>query len=228
MINEMKKNFVIAIDGPAASGKSTTAKLLAQKLHFVYIDTGAMYRACALNALEDKIPLDDLSGLKTMLDRIDIRIIYHEDGNRLLLNGIDVTERIREADITSLSSTISQLGIVRDKMVELQRRMGQEGGIVMDGRDIGTVVFPNADFKFFVIADVQIRAERRWKEAKEKGEYLDLEKVEQELLWRDKNDSEREIAPLRKAEDAVEIDTTNLTIQQQVEKILQVIDKMSS
>jgi CMP/dCMP kinase len=190
----------------------------------VYIDSGAMYRACGLKALEDHIEITDLPALVKMLENIDIRILYREDGNRLILNGKDVTERIREADITALASNISQLGIVRDKMVELQRRMGQEGGIVMDGRDIGTVVFPNADFKFFVIADVHTRAERRWLEAKEKGENLDLDKVEKELLWRDKNDSERAIAPLRKADDALVIDTSNLSVEQQVAEILQVIE----
>ncbi len=224
MINDIKKNLIIAIDGPAASGKSTTAKLLAQKLHIVYIDTGAMYRACALKALEEQISLNDIRALQEMMEGIDIRIVYHPKGNCLILNGKDVTERIREADITSLSSTISQIGIVRDKMVELQRRMGQEGGIVMDGRDIGTIVFPNADFKFFVIADVHTRARRRWLEAQEKGEDLELGKVEKELIWRDKNDSERALAPLRKAEDAVEIDTSNLSIEQQVVQILQVIE----
>jgi CMP/dCMP kinase len=224
MLKEIKKNLVIAIDGPAASGKSTTAKMLAKLLHIVYIDTGAMYRACALKALESEIAINDIPALEKMLDDIDVRIQYKEEGNRLILNGKDVTERIREADITALASNISQLGIVRDKMVELQRRMGKEGGIVMDGRDIGTVVFPDADYKFFVIADVRTRAQRRWLEAQQKGEDLDLENVEQELIWRDKNDSERAIAPLKKAEDAVVIDTSNLSVEQQVEKILQVIE----
>lgn len=228
MGNLINSKLIIAIDGPAASGKSTTAKMLAQKLHIVYVDTGAMYRACALKALENNISLSDIHGLEEMLMSIDIRIQYDECGNRLYLDGKDVTERIREADITAMSSSISQLGVVRERMVELQRKMGEEGGIVMDGRDIGTVVFPNADFKFFVVADAHTRAERRWKEAREKGEYLDLVKVEQELIWRDKNDSERAIAPLRKAEDAIMIDTSNLTILQQVEQIMKIIDGRSN
>ncbi|HNX01258.1 MAG TPA: (d)CMP kinase [Candidatus Cloacimonadota bacterium] len=227
MENSRKKNLVIAIDGPAASGKSTTAKILAHNLHIVYVDTGAMYRACALKALDGNIALTDMVNLEKMLKSMDIHIQYEEDGNRLFLDGKDVTERIREADITTLSSTISQIGIVRERMVELQRKMGEECSIVMDGRDIGTVVFPSADYKFFLVADAHTRAVRRWKEAKEKGEYLDLAKVEQELLWRDKNDSERAIAPLRKAEDAIMIDTSEMTIQQQVDEIMCVIEKHS-
>ncbi|MBN1948925.1 MAG: (d)CMP kinase, partial [Candidatus Cloacimonetes bacterium] len=136
------KKYVIAIDGPAASGKSTTAKQVARVLKYVYIDSGAMYRACGLHSLELGIDLDDHDALAAMLDKIDIRIIYDPAGNQILLNGRDVTERIREADITKLSSEIAVIGIVRQKMVELQREMGKQGGVIMDGRDIGTVVFP--------------------------------------------------------------------------------------
>ncbi|RLC51509.1 MAG: (d)CMP kinase [Candidatus Cloacimonadota bacterium] len=217
------KKYIIAIDGPAASGKSTTAKRLAKKLKYIYIDTGAMYRACALNALWENIDLKDIEALQKMLSKIDIKIKYSENGNRIYLNGKDVTERIREADITKLSSEIAVIGIVREKMVELQRKIGKNGGVIMDGRDIGTVVFPNADFKFFMTADVKTRAKRRWKEAKEKGENLSLEKIEKEIEWRDKNDSSRDIAPLRKADDAIEIDTSKLSIEEQVNLILSYI-----
>ena len=137
----MKKK-VIAIDGPAASGKSTTAKLLAKKMKYIYIDTGAMYRACALCALENDIQLDDINGLNKMLDDISIEIEFSENGNNIILNGRDVSKRIRKADITKLSSEIAVIKKVREKMVELQRIMGKKGGIIMDGRDIGTVVFP--------------------------------------------------------------------------------------
>lgn len=217
--------FVIAIDGPAASGKSTTARLLAEKMKYIYIDTGAMYRACGLMSLEKNIALDDSEALQKMLDHIKIVIEYSSEGNKIILNGIDVSRRIREADITKLSSEIAVISIVRSKMVELQRKMGEKGGVIMDGRDIGTVVFPNADYKFFMVADVKTRATRRWKEAKEKGEILILEDVEKELNWRDKNDSNREISPLKKADDAIEINTGEMSIQEQTGFILNYIGK---
>jgi cytidylate kinase len=219
----VKKNYIIAIDGPAASGKSTTAKLLAKKLKYVYIDTGAMYRACALDALKNNVSLKDHENLKKLIDKINIEIVYSENGNKILLNGEDVTQRIREAEISKLSSEIAVIGFVRDKMVQLQREMGKKGGIIMDGRDIGTVVFPNADFKFFMIADVEHRAERRLKELLEKGKKADFETVKNELIWRDKNDSSRKHSPLKKADDAIEIDTSNMTIEEQVEKIYKII-----
>ncbi len=211
----MKKQYIIAIDGPAASGKSTTAKLLAKKLKYVYIDSGAMYRACGLYALNRNINLKDVKSLQQMLDKIDIKIKYTEQDNKLYLNGEDVTFRIREADITKLSSEIAVIGIVREKMVELQRQIGKDGGVIMDGRDIGTIVFPYADFKFFMIADVKTRAKRRWEEANEKGENLNLEEIEKEIIWRDKNDTTRKISPLVKAQDAIEVDTSNMTIKEQ-------------
>ena len=211
----MKKKYIITIDGPAASGKSTTAKLLAKKLKYVYIDSGAMYRACGLYALNHNINLKDVKSLQQMLDKIDIKIKYTEQDNKLYLNGEDVTFRIREADITKLSSEIAVIGIVREKMVELQRQIGKDGGVIMDGRDIGTIVFPYADFKFFMIADVKTRAKRRWEEANEKGENLNLEEIEKEIIWRDKNDTTRKISPLVKAKDAIEVDTSNMTIKEQ-------------
>ena len=221
----MNKKFVIVIDGPAASGKSTTAKQLAKKLKYIYIDTGAMYRACGLCTLLQYISLDDEIALKEMLGKIRIRIKYAKEGNKIYLNKEDVSERIREADITKLSSQIAVIGIVRKKMVDLQRIMGEDGGVIMDGRDIGTVVFPNADFKFFMIADVRTRALRRWKEAKEKGEVIPLEEIEEELIWRDKNDTTRKISPLKQAEDAIPIDTSGMTIEEQVNMIYSVIKR---
>jgi CMP/dCMP kinase len=217
------RKYVVAIDGPAASGKSTTAKTLAKKLKYIYIDTGAMYRACGLDSLEKKIELSDDTKLKEMLENIKIDIEYSEAGNKIFLNGKDVSLRIREADITKLSSQIAVIGIVREKMVDLQRDMGKKGGVIMDGRDIGTVVFPDADFKFFMLADVKTRALRRWKEFEEKGENLSLEAIEKELIWRDANDSGRKISPLKQAEDAIAIDTSKLSISQQADKILEVI-----
>ncbi|MDA3813447.1 MAG: (d)CMP kinase [Candidatus Cloacimonetes bacterium] len=221
----MNKRFVIAIDGPAASGKSTTAKQLARKLKYVYIDTGAMYRASGLCTLLQNVNLNDEAALKNMLDNISIKIEYAEDGNRVYLNDKNVSERIREADITKLSSQIAVIRIVREKMVELQRKIGENGGVIMDGRDIGTVVFPNADYKFFMIADVKTRASRRWKEAKENGEIIPMDEIEEELIWRDENDSNREISPLKQATDAIPIDTSGMSIDEQVDMIYSVIKR---
>ncbi len=217
------KKYVIAIDGPAASGKSTTAKLLAQKMKYFYVDTGAMYRACGLCALENNIQIDDINGLNKMLENISIKIEYSKNGNRIILNGKNVSERIRKTDITKLSSEIAKMEEIREKMVYLQRKMGENGGIVMDGRDIGTVVFPNADFKFFMVADVDTRASRRHLEKILKGENSDFTNVKKNLILRDKNDSFRKISPLKKAKDAIPIDTSEMTIEEQVEFILRKI-----
>ncbi|MDP8202300.1 MAG: (d)CMP kinase [Candidatus Tenebribacter burtonii] len=221
----MNKKFVIAIDGPAASGKSTTAKQLAIKLKYIYIDTGAMYRACGLCTLLQNISLDDEVALKKMLDKISIKIEYAEKGNRIFLNGENVSERIREADITKLSSQIAVIGMVRRKMVELQRKMGEDGGVIMDGRDIGTIVFPNADFKFFMLADVETRALRRWEEMKNNRKNITLEEIKEELIWRDRNDTTRKISPLLQAEDAIPINNSEMTIKEQVEMIYSVIER---
>jgi cytidylate kinase len=228
MWSKMDKKYVIAIDGPGASGKSTTAKALARKLKYIYIDTGAMYRACALCSLESNIDLEDIPKLIAMLSKIDIRILYSEKGNKIFLNGKNISQRIREADITKRSSEIAKIGIVREKMVELQIEIGKDGGVIMDGRDIGTVVFPNADFKFFMIADEKTRALRRWKEAAEKGENLSLKDIEKELIWRDANDSSRKISPLKQAEDAIPVDTSSMTIDDQVEFLFEIIKRGKS
>ncbi|MFO7895313.1 MAG: (d)CMP kinase [Candidatus Cloacimonadales bacterium] len=221
----MDNKYVIAIDGPGASGKSSTAKGLAAKLQYVYIDTGAMYRACGLAALQNKIKLSDLPALKKMLEKIEIKIIYSNSGNKVLLNGADVSQEIREAEISKISSEIAVIGEVRHKMVELQRQMGAAGGVILDGRDIGTVVFPEADFKFFMIADVDERAQRRWQELQERGRAVTLQAVKDELIWRDNNDSSRKISPLKKADDAIEIDTTKMSIEQQVDFLYDYIIK---
>lgn len=220
----MNRKFIIAIDGPAASGKSTTARELAKRLHYVYIDTGAMYRACALRSLKSQIPLTDEVLLRRMMDSIQVDIEYHPEGNRILLHKEDVSLRIREEDISRLSSEIATIGFVRTKMVELQRKLGAKGGVILDGRDIGTVVFPQADFKFFMTASVEERARRRVLELRQKGRPAVYDEVVRELRWRDKNDSEREVSPLKKAQDAIEIDTTGLSIDEQVEMLYGMIE----
>ncbi len=210
------KRIIIAIDGPAASGKSTTAKLIAQKLFYIYIDTGAMYRACALSALRSNVAMDDDAGIAYMLKKIDIRFIFDPSGNRLLLNNEDVTGQIREEQVSRLASDISALPPVRYRMVELQRDMGSEGGVVLDGRDIGTFVFPRAELKFYLDADVNVRAQRRWLELQARGGDTAFETVLAQIIERDKNDSSRSLAPLKPAEDAIIIDNTDLTIADQV------------
>ena len=219
----MGKGLIIAIDGPAASGKSTTAQLLAKKLGYLYIDTGAMYRACALKAKKLGIDINDEESIRNLLDYIDIRIENNNSKNRILLDGEDVSEDIRADDISALASAISAIPAVRYKMVELQRKMGEKGSVILDGRDIGTFVFPDAEVKFFLTASPEIRAKRRWLELQQKGIDKDFSEVLADLVKRDNNDSQRALAPLKKAEDAIEIDTSNMTIEEQTETLYKII-----
>ncbi|HQK57121.1 MAG TPA: (d)CMP kinase [Candidatus Syntrophosphaera thermopropionivorans] len=219
----MKKGLIIAIDGPAASGKSTTAQLLAEKLGYVYIDTGAMYRACALKAKKMGIDINDEESIRELLDDIDIRIENHNSKNRIFLDGEDVSEDIRADDISALASAISAIPAVRYKMVELQRKMGEKGGVILDGRDIGTFVFPTAEVKFFLTANPEVRAKRRWLELQQKGINKDFSEVLADLVKRDNNDSQRALAPLKKADDAIEVDTSNMTIEEQTDYLYQII-----
>lgn len=221
--NKKNNKFIIAIDGPASSGKSTTAKELAKRLEYVYLDTGAMYRACGLQAFRQKISLNDTPKLTKMMQDIKVEIKYSLPNNIVLLNGEDVSLAIREPHIGKLASDISAIGLVRAGMTKLQRKLGENKGIVMDGRDIGTVVFPDADYKFFMVADLSERAQRRFLEEKEKGSTKTFTEVKEELAKRDYNDSHRDIAPLKQADDAILIDSTHLTIPEQVDKILDFI-----
>ena len=225
--NITKDKFIIAIDGPASSGKSTTAKELAKALEYVYLDTGAMYRACGLQAFREGIVLNDEPALTQMMQTIKVEIKYSLPNNTVLLNGEDVSLQIREPHVGQLASAISAIGVVRDGMTNLQRKLGENKGIVMDGRDIGTVVFPDAEFKFFLIAGLKERAKRRFLEEKENGSQKSLAEVEAEIAERDYSDSHRAIAPLKQADDAIIIDSTYLTISQQVQKILDIIRNKS-
>lgn len=220
--HRMAQHLIIAIDGPAGSGKTTTARLLAERLGYTYIDTGAMYRALTLAALEQGVPLTD-DALAALLQRITIELRHTATGQRTFLNGQDVSERIRQSDITAHVSRVSAFPSVRDAMVRLQQELGKAGGVVMDGRDIGTVVFPNADVKVFMTADLDTRAQRRWKELQATDPQLTLEEVKQQLAQRDKLDSSRAYHPLRQADDAFVLDTTNLSVEEQVEQILRYI-----
>ncbi len=216
----MEKKIIIAIDGPAGSGKSTTAREVAAKLGYIYIDTGAMYRAAALAFKRMNLDFTD-DDFRKLMDSISIELKQGADGQKTFLNGEDVSFEIRTPEITKLVSPVSAHPIVREKLVEIQRQIASEGGVVMDGRDIGTVVFPNAPLKIYMVATPEARAERRTKELREKNIEADLEKIKKDLIARDKYDSTREHSPLRKADDAVEIDTSKLSIEQQTEKVVE-------
>lgn len=212
--------IAIAIDGPAAAGKSTVAKLVAQKLTYIYIDTGAMYRAITCKALRLGISVDDEKALIELLSKTNIELIQSKEGQRVLLDKHDVTEEIRSTEVTNNVSYIAKIPEIRREMVKRQQRLAEHKGVVMDGRDIGTHVLPTAEVKIFLIATVEERARRRHEENRRKGFPSDLEKLKKEIEKRDQIDSKRETAPLIKAEDAIEIDTTSLTIEEVAERIL--------
>lgn len=215
------KKITIAIDGPAGSGKSTTARRVAEHLGYVYVDTGAMYRAFTLLALRNHVKPGDSSKIEELVQKISIQLLRDSGGiQRTLVNDEDVSEAIRSQSISENVSYYSSIGCVRTKMVEIQREIGKDGGIVMDGRDIGTVVFPNAELKIFLIASIDVRAQRRLIELKANGKEVSLEEIRKNIYERDVLDSERSNSPLRKALDAVEIDTSSLTIQDQTKQII--------
>jgi cytidylate kinase len=218
----MKKNITIVIDGPAGSGKSTISKLLAKELGLSYIDTGAMYRAVALKSHEMWIDPADDEGL----NRVCEAIVLEFRGDRLCMDGRDVSEAIRTPLMDRLSSTVSARPSVRKAMIGLQRRTAEGGGIVMEGRDIGTVVLPNADVKFFLTADPTVRGRRRYDERVGKGQAADLATIVTEIRQRDKNDSERELSPLIIAPDAINIDTTAFSIPEVLDQIRKKIENI--
>lgn len=213
------KKIIIAIDGPAGSGKSTTAKIVAEKLGYIYIDTGAMYRAVTLACIERNTEIID-EEVNKVVDSIKIELKQSDLGQRTILDGKDVSDDIRRPDVTKLVSPVSAMFYVREKMVEQQREMGLSGGVVMDGRDIGTVVFPQAELKIFLIASIEARASRRLKELQLKGFQSDVNEIARQIEARDEYDSSRENSPLRKADDAIEIDTSELTIEEQSTQII--------
>lgn len=216
----MDKIIRIALDGPSGSGKSTIAKRLSSKLNILYLDTGAMYRATALKALSLNIDTFDEEGVKTFIDDINLEIKYVDGTQHTYLDGEDVSEKIREPHVSMAASNISSLKCVRLKMVEMQRKIADQMSCVLDGRDIGSYVLPNADFKFYITASVDVRADRRYKELILKGHNVDFEQLKQEIEQRDYNDKNREFAPLTRAVDAMEIDTSYMTIDQVVNKVL--------
>ncbi|MFS9038541.1 (d)CMP kinase [Streptococcus timonensis] len=214
------KTIQIAIDGPASSGKSTVAKIIAKDLGYTYLDTGAMYRAATYIALQHQISPEEASQVLDLLDQYPISFGRSEDGQQLVYVGdVDVSHPIRENTVTNAVSSFAAVPAVREKLVALQQEIAQQGGIVMDGRDIGTVVLPKAELKIFLVASVDERAERRYKENLAKGIETDLETLKEEIAARDYKDSHRATSPLKQAEDAIYLDTTGLSIQEVVDKI---------
>lgn len=216
--------MIVAIDGPAASGKSTTAKMVAKKLKMTYLDTGAMYRAVTLALLRSNTDLDDYDSVCQVVDELELDIYDQEGKTVVILDGEDVSQAIRSMPVTEYVSAVSAMKYVREAMVEIQRNIGKKTNCVVEGRDIGTVVFPDAEFKIFMVADVKMRAERRLKELQEMGDDRSLQEVMADLKRRDKKDSTRAHSPLQKAGDAIEIDTSMLSINQQVEKVEKIIN----
>lgn len=217
-------SFVVAIDGPAGTGKSTITKLLGKKLNLANINTGAMYRCVTLNCLRNNITIDELDKIENILEEININFKFENEKEKVFLNDEDVTEKIRTKEVDENVAKFAAIKIVRDKMTPLQRKLGQQTDVILEGRDIGTVVFPDADVKIFLDCSVEERANRRYKQNVEKGiNTSTYEEVLANIKERHKLETEREIAPLRQAEDAIYIDSTNLTIEEVASKIEEII-----
>ena len=212
-------SFNIAIDGPAGAGKSTIAKQLAKKLGYIYVDTGAMYRAISLYLIRKNIAADDVEGIKSVLDDINIKLEYDNGTQVVMLNGENVNGLIRTEEVGAMTSASSKNACVREKLVELQRAIAAEKNVIMDGRDIGTCVLPNANLKIYLTASSKTRAERRWKEYQEKGIECDINKIEEDIIARDNQDMTREVSPLKQADDAVLVDSSNMTIDEVIDNI---------
>ena len=214
----------IAIDGPAGAGKSSIAKALSKRLGYIYIDTGAMYRAVALFFVENNISDGADSRIESLLEKLEISIKYEDGAQKVILNGEDVTDKLRLEEIGKLASKFSAIGSVREKLVALQRKLAQKENVVMDGRDIGTVVLPNADLKIYLSASSKVRAKRRYLELLEKGHAdLDINEIEDEIIKRDEADMNREISPLKQADDAYYLDSSDMTLEEVVSKILSMV-----
>jgi len=217
----------IAIDGPAGAGKSTIARLLSRKLSINYLDTGGMYRSITLKILQQNINLSDDKALQDLLNNTCLKVVDEEQGNRVFMDGEEVTDQIRDAEVNAWVSQVSRIKLVREAMVKTQREMARTwGGVVMDGRDIGTCVLPDASHKFYLDASQRERTRRRYSELQEKGKDVSLEEVKEEMVKRDKIDQSRSVSPLRVASGAVVIDTTDLNQEEVVEEILKQLDQI--
>lgn len=216
--------FSVAIDGPAGAGKSSIAKLAAKRLGFIYVDTGALYRTLGYAASCTQTDISNESELRSFLDSVSVELTFKDGVQLVLLNGEDVSDKIRTPQATMAASNISKIQLVRDYLLDLQRDIAKTHRVIMDGRDIGTVVLPNADVKIFLTASPEVRADRRYKEFLEKGEKVDYNTTLEDIVKRDYQDSHRAVAPLKPAEDSIYIDTSELSFDESVEKIIQVIE----
>lgn len=221
----MEKQISIAIDGPVGAGKSTIAKLVAKKINIIYIDTGAMYRTVGLYVTKKGIDTRDNEGITRVLDEIKLDVKLSNDGQSIFLNGEDVTDKIRTPEISMAASNVSAVPEVRAKMVQMQRELAMSRSVIMDGRDIGTVVLPNASTKIYLTADLDVRADRRYKELIKKGEKVSLEDVKNDIVKRDNNDMTRAASPLKQADDAVLLDTTGKTLDMVVKEVIDIACK---
>lgn len=217
------KKLIIAIDGPSGAGKSTVGKELAKRLGYLYIDTGAMYRAVALKMKEKTIEIDDEMALSQLVSSIHLSFITGGRENRILCNEEEVTHAIRSPEVSRFASDISKSGIVREALVRMQREMGKEGGVVLEGRDIGTVVFPDADLKFYLDADPEERGRRRFREFSEKGVTVDFKETLKEVVERDQNDMTRSLSPLKRADDAIFVDSTCRSVDEIVGEMCRIV-----
>lgn len=216
-----QKSFNIAIDGPAGAGKSTIARLAAKRLGFVYVDTGAMYRAIALYFLRKGIRPEDVQTITSLVQGAEITIRYVDGTQQVILNGEDVSGQIRTEEVGNMASATSAIPAVRAHLLELQRNLAASANVIMDGRDIGTCILPDADVKIFLTASTSVRAMRRYRELQEKGMMCNLEEIEQDIIERDARDMNRETAPLKQAEDAMLLDSSDMTLEQVVQAILE-------
>jgi cytidylate kinase len=221
-----KKHMIVTIDGPAASGKSTTARLVAEKKGWLYLDTGAMYRAMAVKALNEGISLDDPKRIGAMAIRTKMTLKSSDQGTCVFLDGEEVTHCIRTPDVDRAVGPVCEVPAVREVLVALQRKIGEQGSLVAEGRDMGTVVFPNADLKYYMIASIQSRAARRQKDLERQGIRMSLPKLSEEIERRDQRDQSRENSPLKPAGDAIPLDTSQMTIEEQVKTVLKRITEI--
>lgn len=215
----------IAIDGPAGAGKSTIARKVAEKLSFIYVDTGAMYRSMALYFIRHDIAAQDEEKIKTACPDIDVSITYQDGEQQVILNGENVNGLIRTEQVSMMTSDTSKYPVVREKLLSLQRGLAEKENVIMDGRDIGTCVLPNADVKIYLTASAAERARRRYKEQTERGIDCDIKEIERDIIARDEQDMNREVAPLRQAEDAVLVDSSDMTIDEVVDEIIRIYQK---
>lgn len=217
--------FAMAIDGPAGAGKSTIAKITGQKLDLVYIDTGAMYRAMAYYFVNNNVDAEDTEAVKKACDSINIKIVYEDGAQQVILNDMNITKHLREEAIGKMASNVAKLSDVRSKLVSLQREMASNGRVIMDGRDIGTCVLPDAEVKIYLTASSKVRAKRRYDELVAKGEECDIDEIEKDIINRDYEDMNREISPLKQADDAICVDTSDMNIDEVVAKLIEIYEE---